>query len=104
MNSRTVASARWSITRLLLASFLTLFAELAFIRWIAVEFSRIHLFQKSGAVALLRGIRPRMRFGAQAGALAGGRYGIVRVAAGHPVAVAERKSSGGTVPESGRGR
>src|SRR5260370_11140445 len=30
-------SQNWSLTHLLLASFLTLFAELAFIRWIAVE-------------------------------------------------------------------
>lgn len=42
---------RWSLTRLLLASFLTLFAELAFIRWIAVEF-RVFAYFKNLALLL----------------------------------------------------
>ena len=41
----------WSLTRLLLASFLTLFAELAFIRWIAVEF-RVFAYFKNLALLL----------------------------------------------------
>lgn len=42
---------RWSLTRLLLVSFLTLFAELAFIRWIAVEF-RVFAYFKNLALLL----------------------------------------------------
>jgi spermidine synthase len=41
----------WSITQLLLASFLTLFAELAFIRWIAVEV-RVFAYFKNLALLL----------------------------------------------------
>jgi len=41
----------WSLSRLLLASFLTLFAELAFIRWIAVEF-RVFAYFKNLALLL----------------------------------------------------
>ncbi len=44
-------SARWSPGRLLLASFLTLFAELAFIRWIAVEV-RVFAYFKNLALLL----------------------------------------------------
>lgn len=42
---------RWSVTELFLASFLTLFAELAFIRWIAVEV-RIFAYFKNLALLL----------------------------------------------------
>src|SRR5271155_5701958 len=42
---------RWSMGRLLLASFLTLFAELAFIRWIAVEV-RVFAYFKNLALLL----------------------------------------------------
>src|SRR5271167_3979544 len=42
---------RWSPGRLLLASFLTLFAELAFIRWIAVEV-RVFAYFKNLALLL----------------------------------------------------
>ena len=42
---------RWNLARLLLASFLTLFAELAFIRWIAVEF-RVFAYFKNLALLL----------------------------------------------------
>src|SRR3990172_7254958 len=41
---------RWSLRQLLIASFLTLFAELAFIRWIAVE---IRVFAYFKNLALL---------------------------------------------------
>jgi spermidine synthase len=43
--------ARWSLFELLLASFLTLFAELAFIRWIAVEV-RVFAYFKNLALLL----------------------------------------------------
>src|ERR1700690_4129888 len=43
--------AHWSPRRLLLASFLTLFAELAFIRWIAVEV-RVFAYFKNLALLL----------------------------------------------------
>src|SRR5437660_12325304 len=43
---------RWSLRDLLLASFLTLFAELAFIRWIAVEI-RVFAYFKNLALLLL---------------------------------------------------
>lgn len=47
-----VADARsWSLSQLLLASFLTLFAELAFIRWIAVEV-RVFAYFKNLALLL----------------------------------------------------
>ena len=42
---------RWSLFQLLLASFLTLFAELAFIRWIAVEI-RVFAYFKNLALLL----------------------------------------------------
>src|SRR5580658_10601089 len=42
---------RWSTGQLLLASFLTLFAELAFIRWIAVEV-RVFAYFKNLALLL----------------------------------------------------
>src|SRR5579864_1566320 len=42
---------RWSLWELLLASFLTLFAELAFIRWIAVEV-RVFAYFKNLALLL----------------------------------------------------
>src|SRR5215831_9322308 len=42
---------RWSLAQLLLASFLTLFAELAFIRWIAVEV-RVFAYFKNLALLL----------------------------------------------------
>src|SRR5438105_10305176 len=42
---------RWSLRDLLLASFLTLFAELAFIRWIAVEI-RVFAYFKNLALLL----------------------------------------------------
>src|SRR5690348_12747008 len=42
---------RWSLFELLLASFLTLFAELAFIRWIAVEI-RVFAYFKNLALLL----------------------------------------------------
>ncbi|MGA8501979.1 MAG: hypothetical protein WB683_10545 [Candidatus Sulfotelmatobacter sp.] len=45
------AVERWSTGRLLLASFLTLFAELAFIRWIAVEV-RVFAYFKNLALLL----------------------------------------------------
>jgi spermidine synthase len=50
---RDVSSSdeRWSLTHLLLASFLTLFAELAFIRWIAVEV-RVFAYFKNLALLL----------------------------------------------------
>src|SRR5438093_4907029 len=41
----------WSLPQLVLASFLTLFAELAFIRWIAVEF-RVFAYFKNLALLL----------------------------------------------------
>src|SRR5215467_7532016 len=45
------AEEKWSLTQLLLASFLTLFAELAFIRWIAVEV-RVFAYCKNLALLL----------------------------------------------------
>src|SRR5690349_24183654 len=45
------AGDRWSLFELLLASFLTLFAELAFIRWIAVEV-RVFAYFKNLALLL----------------------------------------------------
>ena len=42
---------QWSVSQLLLASFLTLFAELAFIRWIAVEV-RVFAYFKNLAILL----------------------------------------------------
>src|SRR5438477_12283406 len=45
------SATRWSLGRLLLASFLTLFAELALIRWIAVEV-RIFAYFKNLALLL----------------------------------------------------
>jgi spermidine synthase len=48
--AETVAGESWSVGRLLLASFLTLFAELAFIRWIAVE---VWVFAYFKSLALL---------------------------------------------------
>ena len=45
------AVERWSTGQLLLASFLTLFAELAFIRWIAVEV-RVFAYFKNLALLL----------------------------------------------------
>src|SRR5271154_5173763 len=45
------AVERWSMGQLLLASFLTLFAELAFIRWIAVEV-RVFAYFKNLALLL----------------------------------------------------
>jgi spermidine synthase len=47
----TTESQGWSFTQLLLASFLTLFAELAFIRWIAVEV-RVFAYFKNLALLL----------------------------------------------------
>src|SRR5215475_8364197 len=44
-------SSVWSLQQLLLASFLTLFAELAFIRWIAVEV-RVFAYFKNLALLL----------------------------------------------------
>src|SRR6516165_12413451 len=44
-------SGRWSLFELLFASFLTLFAELAFIRWIAVEI-RVFAYFKNLALLL----------------------------------------------------
>src|ERR1700675_2937950 len=44
-------AAAWSSSQLLLASFLTLFAELAFIRWIAVEV-RVFAYFKNLALLL----------------------------------------------------
>ncbi len=44
-------SGKWSLAQLLLASFLTLFAELAFIRWIAVEV-RVFAYFKNLALLL----------------------------------------------------
>ncbi|MGD0569140.1 MAG: hypothetical protein ABSA78_12095 [Candidatus Sulfotelmatobacter sp.] len=49
--AETGAGESWSIGRLLLASFLTLFAELAFIRWIAVEV-RVFAYFKNLALLL----------------------------------------------------
>ena len=46
-----VSPAPWSLSHLLLASFLTLFAELAFIRWIAVEV-RVFAYFKNLALLL----------------------------------------------------
>src|SRR5512146_2781449 len=45
------AGDRWSLFELLLASFLTLFAELAFIRWLAVEI-RVFAYFKNLALLL----------------------------------------------------
>ena len=45
------ATPNWSLSQLLLASFLTLFAELAFIRWIAVEV-RVFAYFKNLALLL----------------------------------------------------
>src|SRR5690348_18326543 len=45
------AGDRWSLFELLLASFLTLFAELAFIRWLAVEV-RVFAYFKNLALLL----------------------------------------------------
>ena len=47
-------STTWSLWQLLLASFLTLFAELAFIRWIAVEV-RVFAYFKNLALLLCFG-------------------------------------------------
>src|SRR5215472_4274814 len=47
----TLVSPPWSLSHLLLASFLTLFAELAFIRWIAVEV-RVFAYFKNLALLL----------------------------------------------------
>lgn len=47
----TGPSSRWSVSQLLLASFLTLFAEVAFIRWIAVEV-RVFAYFKNLALLL----------------------------------------------------
>ena len=44
-------SAKWNLSQLLLASFLTLFSELAFIRWIAVEV-RVFAYFKNLALLL----------------------------------------------------
>jgi hypothetical protein len=49
--AREEGKAVWSSSRLLLASFLTLFAELAFIRWVAVEV-RIFAYFKNLALLL----------------------------------------------------
>src|SRR5438105_9637441 len=46
-----LAEHKWSLWQLLLASFLTLFAELAFIRWIAVEV-RVFAYFKNLALLL----------------------------------------------------
>ena len=46
-----IPAARWSLFDLILASFLTLFAELAFIRWIAVEI-RVFAYFKNLALLL----------------------------------------------------
>lgn len=50
-DSQSTESDRWSLRKLVLASFLTLFAELAFIRWIAVEV-RIFAYFKNLALLL----------------------------------------------------
>src|SRR5690349_14272311 len=47
----SIAPNTWSLWQLLLASFLTLFAELAFIRWIAVEV-RVFAYFKNLALLL----------------------------------------------------
>jgi spermidine synthase len=50
-STETRTADEWSLSRLLLASFLTLFAELAFIRWIAVEV-RVFAYFKNLAILL----------------------------------------------------
>jgi spermidine synthase len=50
-SSQADASQDWSLSRLLLASFLTLFAELALIRWVAVEV-RVFAYFKNLALLL----------------------------------------------------
>src|SRR4051812_16729565 len=56
-------SEAWSLRRMLLVSFLTLFAELAVIRWIAVEVRVFCVLQKSSFAALLCRVWLRMRLG-----------------------------------------
>src|SRR5438034_11035922 len=56
----STGSSRLQLSQLLLASFLTIFLELAVIRWIAVEV-RIFAYIKNLAVDLLSGIRTGMR-------------------------------------------
>src|SRR5215472_14366528 len=50
-SSQSEAAQDWSLSRLLLASFLTLFAELALIRWVAVEV-RVFAYFKNLALLL----------------------------------------------------
>ena len=54
---------RWSLFDLVLASFLTLFAELAFIRWIAVEIRVFAYFKNHSSMVICSGFVPWVGIG-----------------------------------------
>lgn len=93
---------RWNPGQLLLASFPTLFAELALIRWVAVEVRIFAYFKNLALLLWLRRLRAGLRPGQAESALAISSQSVFGFAAGHPITAAWRPNRA-PLAMSGRG-